>query len=232
MRTQPVEHEKPLQRVIGYRHALGQFLRRLVGAHGDDLQPQRMDRRAFLQAHASEGCDRLAEGAVARRRHRLGGEDEAIDVAAEAQGKQPERPLLAFGGRGRHRKAVDLEFLDAAGIDILDPARLEIICQRLFGRHADKIEAHGLAAAVLEAKHRLRRIVEREAGRRREGEAKLGMLETPAAGETFARVFAINNAIEIGEVVGAVALAGARPGKLAGIRQRVLHPLGRRRMAG
>ena len=40
------------------------------------------------------------------------------------------------------------------------------------------------------------------------------MLEAPAAREAFARVFAIDHAVEIGEIIGAVAFAGAGPCEL------------------
>ena len=72
---------------------------------GHDLDPQRLGRLAFRQAHAAEGPDRIAEGAVDLRRHALGGEDEAIDIAAEAHRIEPERPLIALGGGGRGRRS-------------------------------------------------------------------------------------------------------------------------------
>ena len=57
------------------------------------------------------------------------------------------------------------------------------------------------------------------------------MQEVPAARETFARVLAIDQAVEDGEIFGAVALATAGAAELACIGERVLHALGRRRMA-
>ena len=166
------------------------------------------------------------------RRHRLGGEDEAIDVAAEAHGVEAERPCLAARGRGRRREAVDGELLHARRIDVLHPAGFQIVGQRLLGRHADHVEPHRLAAAVLEAEHGLRGVVEGEARRRQEGEAELGMHEAAAAHEALARVLAIDHAVEVGEILGAVALAVAGPAELARIGERVLHALRRRRMGG
>ena len=58
------------------------------------------------------------------------------------------------------------------------------------------------------------------------------MQEAAAAREALARVLAIDHAVEIGEIFGAVAFAGAGAAELAGIGERVLHALGRRRMAG
>ena len=89
-RPEPVERAEAFEPVIGDRHAAGQPLDRVVRADGDDLQMQRFDFGAFLQAHAAETCNRLAERAVDLRGHVLGREDEAIDVAAETHGEQAE----------------------------------------------------------------------------------------------------------------------------------------------
>src|SRR5664279_263924 len=77
--------------MIGGRHAARQRLHAVACADGDDLQAQRVDLLAFLQAHAAEGCNRLAERAVNLGGHILCREDEAVDVAAETHGEQAER---------------------------------------------------------------------------------------------------------------------------------------------
>ena len=189
-----------------------------------------MDFAGLLQAHAPEAHDRIAERLVGLCALVLGREDEAVDVAAEAHGVKPERPVVAARARGCRREAVDGRVLDAGLIDVLDPARLEISGQRLLGRHADDVESQGFAAAVLEAEHRLRGVVEREARRRREGEGELGMQEAAAAHESFARVLAEHHAVEVVEIGAAVARAGARSAELAGVNQCVLDALGGRWM--
>src|SRR5436190_1719819 len=53
-----------------------------------------------------------------------------------------------------------------------------------------------------------------------------------AARKAFAGVLAVHKAVEIAEIFGAVTFAAAGAGELPGVRKRVLHPVGRRRMAG
>ena len=93
-------------------------------------------------------------------------------------------------------------FLDRCRIDVLDPAGGEIGGERLLGRHAHDVKAQRLRAAVLDADHRLRGVVERKAVRRGEGEAELGMQEAPAADEAFARILAEDDAVDVGEIGG------------------------------
>src|SRR5665213_1732144 len=57
------------------------------------------------------------------------------------------------------------------------------------------------------------------------------MQETPPAHKAFARVLAIGQAVDIAEILVAVAFAGAWAAELARIGERVLDPLGCRRMA-
>ena len=85
-------------------------------------------------------------------------------------------------------------------IDVLDPAGGQIFGERLLGRHAHDVEAKRLAAAVLDAEHGLRGVVEREAVGRGEGEAELRMQEAPAAHKAFARILAIDDAVDIAEI--------------------------------
>src|ERR1700722_8984926 len=129
----------------------------------------------------------------------LGSEDEAIDVAAVADGVEAEVPLIAFRRRSGAGEAVDDDVVDGCRIDVLDPAGGEIGGERLLRRHAHHVEAQRLAAAVLDAEHRLRGVVERKSVRRREGEAEFWMQETPAAHETFAWVLTEHDAVDIAE---------------------------------
>src|SRR4029077_14128455 len=101
-----------------------------------------------------------------------------------------------------------------------------------FGRHAHHIHAQGFAAALLEAEHGLGGIVEREAGWGHKAEAELWMQKMPAARKAFTGIIAVDETVEVGEIFGAIALAGAGTGELSRIRQRVLHAVRGRRMAG
>src|SRR5215813_4850937 len=53
-----------------------------------------------------------------------------------------------------------------------------------------------------------------------------------AARKAFAGVLAINKAVDAREIFAAIPLAGAWPGELTGVRQRVLDAVGGCRMAG
>src|SRR5262245_15928466 len=57
------------------------------------------------------------------------------------------------------------------------------------------------------------------------------MQEVPPTREPFAWILAINHAVEGGEILDVVALAAAGAAELARIGERVLHALGRCRMA-
>ena len=161
----------------------------------------------------------------------LGGEDEAIDLAAEAHDVEPERPLVALGGRGRAGKpSIVISSMLFGSMFSIQP-ELRYSGERLLGRHAHDVEAQRLRAAVLDAEHRLRGVVEREAVRRREGEAELGMQEAAAAHEAFARVLAVDQAVEAGEILVAVALR-RRPARVnwRALATRIVDALRRRRM--
>jgi hypothetical protein len=67
---------------------------------------------------------------------------------------------------------------------------------------------------------------------RLEGEAELGVQEPPAAHKAFARVLAIDDVVDRGEIILAVALGIFRRGVLPRHRRRLLHALGGRRMRG
>src|SRR3569832_19033 len=228
---QPVDHAERLECVVRHGHAFRQAVDRIVRANGDDGDAHRLDLRGLLQAHPAERRHRLSERAVGLRRALARRKDEAIDVAAVADHVEPERPAFAVGERGRRREAVDRAFLHAALVDVLHPARREVCAERLLRRHADDVEAQRLSAAVLQAEHGFGSVGEREACRRGEGEAELGMHEAAAAHEAFARIFAKDHAVERGEVVGAVALAlRAGTAEMTRYEDGVLDAVGRRRM--
>ena len=113
-------------------------------------------------------------------------------------------------------KAADREFADAPWIDVLDPAGDQIFRQRLLGGHAHDVEPQRLLAAFLDAEHRLRGVFQREAFRRGEGEAELGMQEAPAAHEAFARILAVDEPVELREILVLVARAAARAPRIGG----------------
>ena len=88
---------------------------------------------------------------------------------------------------------------------------------------------------MFDAENGLRCIVESKTVRGGEGEAELRVQETPAADEILARVFAIDDAVDIGEVgrfgLGKIlsVLGGRRP-VLPGIGECIGDAFGRRRM--
>ena len=95
-------------------------------------------------------------------------------------------------------------------VDVFHPAGIEIVAERLLGRHPHHVEAHRLGAALAHADHGLRGVVQREGFGRCEGEAEFRMQEAPAADKTFAGVFAIDDVVDRGEIGFAVALAALR----------------------
>ena len=117
-------------------------------------------------------------------------------------------------------------------VDVFHPARRQVFAQALFGRDAHNVEPQRLSAALLDAEHGLRGVVERESLGRHEGEAELGMQEAPAAHEAFARILAVGETVDRRKIRGLVAVAGARRRVLAGIGLRILDPIRRGRMRG
>src|SRR5262249_58657649 len=93
-------------------------------------------------------------------------------------------------------------------------------------------EPQGLAAALLDAENRLRGVVEHESVRRQEGEAEPGVQEAAAAHKAFARILAIDHAVDAGEIGRLVAFAGARRVELAGARPRPPYAFWGRRGGG
>ena len=69
-----------------------------------------------------------------------------------------------------------------------------------------------LAAAFLHAEDGLGGVVERKIFRRDEGEAELRMQEAAAAHETFARIVAVDHAVDRRDISRAIALAGCSAG--------------------
>src|SRR5262249_33242323 len=105
-RTKSVDHSKAPDGVVEVRHTvlpeeLGGFTR-LGRKH---LNPQRFGSFNFGQAETPERINRGTKGLVHRGRHSLGRVDEAIDLAADAQRVEAERPFLVLGSRGGGRKA-------------------------------------------------------------------------------------------------------------------------------
>ncbi len=186
----------------------------------------------FFQRQAAKRVHGFARIALAFGVALLGGEDEAVDVAAEAQRVDLELPLVAVRGRRGHRETVDGEVFGRSLVDAFHPAGVEIVGERLFGRHAHHVEAHRLGAALAHADHGLRGVVEREGLGRGKGEAELGMQEAPPAHETFAGVLAIDDVVDRGEIGLAVTFAALRRGELPRAGLRILHALGRRRVRG
>src|SRR6202020_1505477 len=115
-----------------------------------------------------------------------------VDLAAEADRIEAERPLVALGGGGRRREAVDRELLDRSRLDVLDPTGVEIFDQRLLRRDFYDIKPQRLVAGLPDAEHRLRGVVEREALRCGECEAELGVEKFAAAYKAVDRVLAID----------------------------------------
>ena len=230
-----VQHPESFDGAVGNRHPARQFIDRVARSYRDELQPQRLGILDLGQAHAPKCTDRFAKGAVDLGRAMLGGKDEAINVAAEADGVKPEIPLVAFGDSAGARESVDGDVFDGRRVDILDPARSQVFGERLFGRHPHHVEPERLAAAALDAEHRLGGIVERKAVRRREGEAELRVQEAPAAHKTLARVLAVDDAVNVGQIGSLRAreiptAIGRRRPVLPRIGERIGDALGSRRM--
>ena len=138
--------------------------------------------------------------------------------------------MIAAGGGGRRREAVDADILCRGPVYILHPAGIEIVTERLLRRHAHDIEAYRLRAAVANAHHGLRGVLQHIAFGHLEREAELRMQEAAAAHKSLARVFAINEIIDGREIAVPIAFDGFGRRILPRIRLRVLHALGRRRM--
>ena len=67
--------------------------------------------------------------------------------------------FLLFVKTHDQRNGRGFKACNALRIDVLDPARREILRQRLFGGHAHHVKAERLAAAALDAEDGLRGVV-------------------------------------------------------------------------
>ncbi len=197
--VQSVQDAEAFELTVGVAHLAGQLLDRV--ARAERRRPSdAADARERASGDASPRRKLLTasrEMLVDLRRLVLCGEDEAIDFAAEADRIKAKAPRIAIAPLPvTPSKAVDLDLFDRGGIDILDPARLQIIRSASGRRDAHDIETQGEVAAILDAEHRLRRVLQDEAIRRGEGETELRMHETASAHEAFARVLAIGQSVE------------------------------------
>src|SRR6266404_6205105 len=82
---EPVENPKTLDGTIDPGHAVGERLHGVAGLRGDDLNPQRAGGLNLVQRQTAERVHGFARVAVALGGLLLGGENEAVDVAAETQ---------------------------------------------------------------------------------------------------------------------------------------------------
>ena len=87
--VEAVEDTKALGGAVDAGHAVGEGFHGVAGLRGDDLDAQRTRGLDFFQRQATERVDGLARIALAFGGALLGGEDEAVDVAAEAQRDKP-----------------------------------------------------------------------------------------------------------------------------------------------
>src|SRR5262249_41095324 len=97
---QAVEDAEAFGRAVDAAHAVGERFHGVAGLHGDDLEAQGTRGLDFLQRQAAEGVDGLARVALALGGLLPRGEDEAVDVGAEAQHINLEMPLVAGGDGG------------------------------------------------------------------------------------------------------------------------------------
>src|SRR5262245_31393731 len=84
--SEAVERPESFERVVGRCHAVCEFLDSIVWSDGHDFQTKRPDLLTLLQSHAAKAHDRFAKREIDLRRPRFGGEDETVNLAAEAHG--------------------------------------------------------------------------------------------------------------------------------------------------
>src|SRR5580700_10724066 len=209
-----VKHAKPLYLVVDESKTRRERFDAVVRPNLDDPQSQGLHRLDFRKGQAAEGVDAIPKTAVGFAVAVLRRENEPIHLATEANGVEPERPLIASRGRGRGRKAIDHQLLDRALLDILDPAGVEILDQGLLGGVGHDIKPQRLRRPVLEAENGLCGVVQHEALGCLEREAELRMEESPAPYIAVDRILAIDQPIEISEIGRPVALAGPLTGIL------------------
>src|SRR5438132_6675232 len=105
--VEAVEDAEALGGAVDASHTVGEGFHGIAGLRGDDLDTQGTCGLNFFQRQAAERVDGLARIALALGVALLGGEDEAVDVAAVAQRKDLELPLIAVRGGRSHRETVD-----------------------------------------------------------------------------------------------------------------------------
>ncbi len=128
--------------------------------------------------------------------------------------------------------AGDLDFLDAGGLDALDPAGGDIGFQRLAALQRDGIEAQRLRAIGADADDHVLGGLQAEAVRRAEADTQRTVEIAPAPDHAVAWIVAIGQALDRSEPAIGVALADAGRADLAGCRGDGGDALGRLRMAG
>src|SRR5829696_8017320 len=98
--VEAVEDAEALGGAVDAGHAVGEGFYGIAGLRGDDLDAQGTRGLDFFQRQAAERVDGLARVALALGGALIGGENETVDVAAVAQRKDLELPLIAVrGGR-------------------------------------------------------------------------------------------------------------------------------------
>src|SRR6266403_736546 len=94
--VEAVQDAEAFRRAIDAGHAVRQRFHGVAGLHGDDLDAQRARGLDFVEREAAERIHGLARVALALGGLLLGGEDEPVDVAAEAQRIDLELPGVAM----------------------------------------------------------------------------------------------------------------------------------------
>ena len=169
---------------------------------------QRFDPLRLVVADLAEGQHRGAERRLVGGIEPMRGEDEPVHrVVLERDDGEPEVPLARAGRSGDGGQAIDVELFDRAFHKPVDPPGADVVFERCPVRQRDAVEAQSLRAAVLHAQHRLRRILEDEPVRRREGEAELGLDEPATADRPLGRIVAEHHSVDRREI--GLAVAGA-----------------------
>ena len=161
----------------------------------------------------------FAECAVDFRRLGSWPQDEAIDVAAEAQRRKAgttigRRVAIAVAPS----KPLIVDILDRRRIDVLDPAGCQILAQRLLGRHPHRRRAAAPAPPPSLTPSTAWAVL---SSVKPSGAVKvkpsLGCKEATAAHKAFARILAVDQPVDAAQIVGLVAHAAAGGGELARI---------------
>src|ERR1700683_3132744 len=92
--TDPIERPELVDLAVRDRHTTGELIDRVARRDLHDAQPQRLGLVDFGQAHTAECADGLAEKVIGFWRKVLGGENEAVHVAAKTYGVEAEIPIV------------------------------------------------------------------------------------------------------------------------------------------